>query len=276
MRLIRLLPWFALALAGCAHDPDRSLHDWLKQGNGTAYEPLDDASARALGDAFSASLSAGPRRAQAWQALAFDQLDSNTQWAVREQAAARRGWGAYVFRASPSRPLLIQAPHADSDLGTGTIALALYRQSSAWALALNSTARTTAAQADQAHAGTGPFMLLTDAALTLDASTVLVQVHGFGSQTARRFDLADDSVVLSNGTTDPDQALRQLAACLVAAGFDARLFPGQARYPGGTGNSVGRRMRERAAGRFVHLELGAALRRQLAQPARLEAFSACL
>jgi len=113
--------------------------------------------------------------------------------------------------------------------------------------------------------------------LPMDASTVVVQVHGFGAPTARKSALGEDSVVLGNGTLVPDPALRQLAACLGAAGFDARLFPEQARYPGGTGNTVGRRLRERARGRFVHLELGAALRRELLQhPGRMEAFSACL
>lgn len=276
MRLIRLLPWLALALAGCAHDPDRSLLTWLKGGNGDRFEPLGDASAAGLGKAFSASLVTDARVAPAWADLGFEPRFFAGQHAVRELAPARRGWGAYAFRSDPARALVIQAPHSDTDLGTGRIAIALYRVLSAWSVALNSTPRTTTPDADLARDG-GPFVELADAALTLDANVIVLQVHGFGPRTAKTYGLSGSSVVVSNGSRAPDPALREFAARLAAAGFDARLFPEQSRYPGGTNNPVGRRFRERATGRFVHLELGAELRRQLLdQPARLEAFAACL
>lgn len=267
--------------AGC-RSPD-SLEHWLREARSASYQPPDAAAQRALEQAFAPAL-AGVVDAAAWLAFGYELRLVGTgvagsgvsEIAAREAAPVRRGWGAYVLRPGPARALLLQAPHAESDRGSGRIAFALYEQTQARGFARN-TAHRRLPQADQARAGASPFVLLARAAVQFEPDIVVVQIHGFGSATAKRHGLADDCVVASNGSLSPDPKLRALAACLEASGFDVRLHPDEAAYPGGTRSPVGEELRRLGSGRFVHLELGSALReRLLAQPASMQSFAACL
>lgn len=263
------------ALSGCLRTRGASMEDWLRAPYSPTYAPPTPAQAAALTAAFDAALlgqGQGP-----WSTLHYESRRwPDDGFALRETAPPTLGWGAYLFREHPARALLVQAPHADSDRLTGTIALGLYRHTRARALALNSAHRRLPG-ADQANVDGAPFALLSATALLREPATVVLQLHGYGADTAERHALSAATVVVSNGTRQPDDALRAHAACLVQRGFDARVFPEQAGYPGGTGNAVRRVVDRHAGARFVHLELGADLRERLArQPDLLEAFAACL
>src|SRR4051812_25487721 len=49
-----------------------------------------------------------------------------TFWTVREVPGHYRGAGAYVFRTGKAADIVIQAPHADFDVGTGTLGALLF------------------------------------------------------------------------------------------------------------------------------------------------------
>lgn len=262
------------SMPGCRHDPAASLDRWMLERRSKTYRVPDAADREALSGAFARSLEGVAEGA--WGALDYESTMRDGHVAVRETAPAHRGWGAYAFRTAGARPLLVQAPHSESDRHSGEIAYALYRHSGARALAVNSAHRALP-DADQAASADGPFTLLTREALRDRADSVVLQVHGFGADTATRHGLSASSLVASNGTRSPDVQLRAVAACLGAAGFDVRLFPEQAAYPGGTRNAVGQAVRQVPAARFMHFEMGAALRRELLdRPDRMEAFAACL
>ncbi|MBA2239333.1 MAG: hypothetical protein H0W24_11630 [Lysobacter sp.] len=249
------------------------MHSWLAGGRSDCYRAPTAVESMALSAAFARGLRGGD--VFGWMDLGHESTVWDAQHAVREASPRARGWGSYVFRSGDARALVVQAPHADSDRRTGDIALALYRATHARALALNSAHRALDG-ADQANAPGSPFALLGREAARPDVDALVVQVHGYGASTARRYGLAATDVVVSNATRVPDPALQLLAACLRGAGFDARLFPTEAPYPGGTRNAV-RAAMEGVGGRFVHLELGADVRDELLQdPTRLDAFGACL
>ncbi|MFC0677952.1 hypothetical protein ACFFGH_08875 [Lysobacter korlensis] len=273
LRALVLVSVVMAAMSGCQHDPAASLDRWMLERRSATYRVPDAADREALSGAFAGSLAGRP--ASGWHALAYESTTAGGHVAVRETDPAHRGWGAYAFRTAEARPLLVQAPHSESDRHSGEIAYALYRETRARALAVNSAHRSLP-QADQASAD-GPFTVLTREALRERADSVVLQVHGFGADTAARYGLSASTLVASNGTRVPDAALREVAACLREAGFDARLFPEEAPYPGGTRNAVGQAVREVPAARFMHFEMGADLRQELlTRPERVEAFAACL
>lgn len=274
---MRLRPLFLLplliAMTGCVHDTS-ALRPWLRASYSETYRRPADADRTGLADAFARALR--DRDPSGWAALHYESLHAEGQLAVREARPAVRGWGAYAFRDDGGRALLIQAPHSESDRDTGDIGLGVYLLARARALGLNSAHRSLP-DADQAGAPDTPFLVMAEEALRLDPATVIVQIHGFGAETAERYGLSLDGAVVSNASREPDDALRAAARCMHDAGIDARLFPDEAPYPGGTRNAIGRLVARSGRGRFMHLELGSRLRRRLASdPSLLEAFASCL
>ena len=272
---LRITLWatMLLLMAGCTHVRD-PLQAWLQAGHSDRYRAPSPAESAALADAFAQGL--GGEAVPGWADLGYEVRVTDGEYAVRETAPQTRGWGAFAYRTGPARALVVQAPHGDSDRRTGDIAFVLYRESHARLLAVNSAHRSLDG-ADQANVDGAPFVLLGHEAAHPWVGAVVVQVHGFGPATAARYGLSSRSVVVSNGTHTPDPALRQLAGCLAHEGFEARLFPVEAPYPGGTRNAVRAAMAAAGGGRFVHLELGEGLREELAQSAAgLRSFAACL
>lgn len=265
-------------LAGCATDRGSELERFMRRGYSASYRAPDAQERARLAAGFANGFTGtpAPQDATSWQLLDYADARIDGSRAVHETTPARRGWGAYAFRDGGGRPLVLQAPHSESDIGTARIAIGLYTHALGRAVALNSAHRSLP-DADQASAGDTPFLLFTREALRVGPDTLVVQLHGFGDATARRHGLEGDSIVASNGTRDPDPSLRAFAACAVDAGIDVRVFPEDATYPGGTRNAVGQLVRQHPHARFMHLEMGAALRAALIRdPSRLEAFAACL
>lgn len=263
-----------LAVAGCMHAPTPTMRQWIRGVQSPGYQPLTEADVTALQQAFAAGMNGAPDTQRHWQGLGFDLLQAEDLLAVREGSPAQRGWGAFVFRMRSSRALLVQAPHAESDLGTGQLAWSVFDRTSASALALNSTSR---AGGDQAHLPTGPFVLQTQAALATAPDLHIVQLHGFGEASATKLQLPLDSMVLSNGTREPDTELLSMAGCLRVADFDVRIYGQDVQALGGTRNAVAAVVRHQDRARFIHIEMGPALRRMLRQHGdRMDAFCACL
>lgn len=267
-----------LILGGCATDRGSELERWMRSGYSEYYRVPAEEERASLAHGFASGFASGlaVRDAMPWRQLGYVDAQIDGSLALHEATPAFRGWGAYAFRLDGGRPLVLQAPHSESDMGTATIGLGLYTLARGRAVALNSAHRSLP-DADQASAADTPFLLFTQEALRVGPDTLVVQLHGFGEATARKYGLTGNTMVASNATREPDPALRAFAACARDAGIDVRLFPQEAAYPGGTRNAVGRLVRNYPEARFMHLEMGASLRASLVrEPSRLQAFAECL
>jgi len=227
--------------------------------------------------AFAAPLAAAGFTLEVWQ------VGGKSYWVLLEDPARRRGAGAYLFRLGPPQPeeILLQAPHADYDVGTGDISAQLFFApppgNAPRALFLNTIhryqvtpgqrERRPGSPADVAHNPDHLYAHATEAALTAGPMLV-VQVHGFGT---RSDDDGDDDDVPA-GTTMIVSAGRETGSTprsnAVAAALRRRFGDGVRRFPedvsvlGATTNVQGRAARSRA-GDFVHVEIAASLRKQL-------------
>lgn len=197
---------------------------------------------------------------------------------VLERPEARRGAGAYVFRVGEvARETFVQAPHAFSDVGSGELALALWRAADARAYGCNTVHRRgraglvpAAAEeapdpggADVAHDAESTFQMVTLAWLAAGDARSLVQLHGFSDGRAA----AD--VVLSAATRVAAPAWLDGLRAHVAAALPAirvARYPDDVEVLGARTNVQGRAAR-RAGARFLHVELSATLRRALAEDA---------
>lgn len=267
-----LLALFLALLAGCMHERPTPPDPWLLARPSATYRAPTPAEAGSLERAFRGALE-GDATGD-WREAGYEARMAGDELQAREAAPATRGWGAYAFRPG-RRAILVQAPHGESDLHTRVIGYALYRYADARAYATNSAHRRLPG-ADQAAAPDAAFALLARES-ALAADMLVVQVHGYGEDTARRHRLDAMALVASDGTREPGAPLRMLAGCLRDAGFDARVFPDEAPYPGGTRNATLPALVAAGRGRFVHLELGHALRELLMRDAaRLREIAACL
>jgi hypothetical protein len=190
-------------------------------------------------------------------------------WVLREGGERRRGDGMYVFRPGGAA-LCVQAPHTFFDERTGEIALALFAQTRATALFVNTVHRYAPSAAgegaaDVAHAERSVFQ---EATLGLLAASPLpiVQVHGFGE---REHFPPDVSAVVSDGLkTRPAGApvIRFRAALAKQMRGHVLLFGVDASELGATTNVQGRAV-HRAGATFLHVELSREIRSSAAAPA---------
>jgi hypothetical protein len=193
---------------------------------------------------------------------------------LRERASRRRGGGAYLFRTGTGAAAhpIVQAPHTFFDEGTLPLACELFERSGAQALFIETAHRYNAAgdddagrhPADVAHAADSFFHAATTAVLDAQPSATVVQLHGF----ARRAD--GMRAVVSNGTRASDEPLvdRVAAALGSVVGSGIKTYPRDTKELGATQNVQGIAVR-RAGGHFVHIELDATLRKDLADDAQL-------
>lgn len=186
--------------------------------------------------------------------LGYDLTVLDDQLVITERPDARRGAGAWVVRIGEARhEVFVQAPHTFSDLGSAPIALELYRELGARALAIATVHRR---ETDLARDGKSSFQMATLAWLASGTTGMLVQVHGFKDETA-----AADIVLSAGEKSDPPEWLTSAKSALSKALPDARvaLYPVDVDVLGATTNVQGAAVRSHGA-RFLHMELGASLR----------------
>jgi hypothetical protein len=162
---------------------------------------------------------------------------------VVQEPGTERAWGLYAIDRSVPPSLVVEVPHASSDLRTDLIGLALFRQVPGAVLAVAGAHRR---REDPAHDTRTVFHVVT----TLLARRGLpqVQLHGFNDRT-----LPEADVVLSGGATDAGDAARRAADRLAVAGFRVRrAWAEPCRGLAGTTN-----VQSQAAGGtpFLHVEL---------------------
>ncbi|WP_410571325.1 hypothetical protein [Amycolatopsis sp. cmx-4-61] len=160
-----------------------------------------------------------------------------------QEPGAERAWGLYAVDRSAPPSLVIEVPHASSDLRTDRLGLALFRRVPGAVLAVAGAHRR---REDPAHDPRTVFHVVT----TLLARRGLpqVQLHGFNDRTLPAAD-----VVLSAGAAEAGDAARRAADRLEAAGFRVcRAWAEPCRGLAGTTNVQS----QAAAGTpFLHVEL---------------------
>lgn len=270
---------------------------WLRRPRAERFQAAD---ADWL-EAFSAALRREPvGDHDAWTALGFEVRRRDGVLWLREAAPAS-GRGAFAVRhdlvqhdpgpgdsglhdsgphdSAPqdsARRILVQAPHGDTDRGTGQLALLMFEEQRLLGLSLNSARRDTAPEADLARGEDNGFVRIAQVLAERRRDVRTVQLHGFSANTARQLSLPDDAIVVGGAAAgDPD--LAAVARCLREAGFAAQDPNERTRSLAGRGNPVGRALRRGPPARFVHLELGPALRERLLADARArQALTQCL
>ncbi len=196
--------------------------------------------------------------------------------ALLERSDDPRGAGGYVFRVGEAAPVILQAPHAYFDLGTGRIAAGMFFGSRkgprARALFVNTLHRyergepERSSRADVCHRPDHLFSLATDRALRALPGALVIQLHGFDGERAP--DGVD--MILSAGVREtPSPALAAIAGRVRAQfGDGVRLYPTEVDVLGGTTNVQGRLATAHRAG-FVHVEMIKRLRDRLRKEPKL-------
>jgi hypothetical protein len=165
-----------------------------------------------------------------------------------QEPGTERAWGLYTIDRLVPPSLVIEVPHASSDLRTDRIGLALFRQVPGAVLAIGGAHRR---REDPAHETRSVFHVVT----TLLARRGLpqVQLHGFGDTT-----LTSADVVLSAGAAEAGDAARRAADRFAAGGFRVcRAWDEPCRGLAGTTNVQS----QAAAGTpFLHVELSRTVR----------------
>lgn len=190
---------------------------------------------------------------------------------LRERPDDARGAGAYVFRiGEQAAPVILQAPHAYFDVGTGRIAAGMFfgdrRGPRARALFVNTLHRYQRGEpdkrspADVCHRPDHLFSLATDRALQALPGALVIQLHGFEGEGA------PDGVemILSGGVRETPSPSLAAIADRVRAQFGAgvKLYPTEVDVLGGTTNVQGRLAAAHRSG-FVHVEMVKPLRDRL-------------
>lgn len=187
--------------------------------------------------------------------------------------------GLYAVRVGPGgADLVLQAPHAFSDLGTGALAAALFEEGLGRAVFFNTAHRHGAEReaatgaADVAHRPASLFHAATLGALDALEAPLVVQLHGFGDAHG------DWAAVISGGSAVQgaaflDAARARLEPVLAPWGpvSDGTRVPALAARDNAQGRCVA------GQGRFLHLELSREARRGLAEdPGRRAALAEAL
>lgn len=202
-----------------------------------------------------------------------------------ELGSQRRGGGAYLVRVGSQSRGILQAPHGFFDVGTERIALEMFAAERGWprALFVNTIHRYVGVDgvkekradnpADPCHSAEHLLAVATAAAIAKVPGAEVVQLHGFGDEGNE--DVGAFAAIVSGGERTPTEPSRSVAAGLrEVLGAPVGLYPEDTDKLGATTNAQGRTIRayneEAGAGAtFVHVELSAAVRRQLRADAAL-------
>lgn len=207
-------------------------------------------------------------RVQIWR------VDDQRYWALVEAPESRRGAGAYIVRvgARPAQEpsVLLQAPHAYYDLGTGVLALRLFFADNRRVVGLfvntlhrywdesGDYQRRERSPADVCHRTDHVFQHATASAMRASIRLVVIQLHGFADGERR-----PDAIISSGDTSQSAPVVARLADSLKPLVGKVLRFPEETDELGGTTNAQGRLLSTSRRAHFVHLELSSRVRRAL-------------
>jgi hypothetical protein len=200
---------------------------------------------------------------------------------VREADGKKRGGGAFMLRIGDSSKLLVQTPHTFFDEGTFPLGCEFFQRSHARALFINTMHRYKGAPAgvdglhpsDVAHSATSLFQAATEGAIEALEKPTVVQLHGFAER------ITGAKAVVSTGEKQKGNPFLVKMKDLIekAAGSGIQRYPDDTKELGATTNVQGMAVRP-AGGRFFHMEMSDAFRRELHAdpPLREKVFTALL
>lgn len=231
-------------------------------------------------------LDLGPLRSEAAQvgfAIEVWMIEGGKYWALVESRERPRGAGAYIFRVAPPERapvIVLQAPHAYFDVGTGKIAAGMFFTGSGSgprprALFTNTIHRYQRAPGDKQKRKNSPsdvahnpdhlFSAATEALAIAAGRVRVIQLHGFGS-----VDDDDESVDTAMVVSAGDESGSTRWTASVASRLRSLFGDGVMRFPedirklGATTNAQNRLLRRLGGHEFLHVEMAKAVREQLA------------
>lgn len=190
----------------------------------------------------------------------------DTLWVLRENFPITRGWGTYIYNPTSRKQYMVQAPHPIWDTDSWKLAIESYQRLNAGWFLMAGTHRyankyelvNDTIPSDMAHVKQSVFHT---AHRTIGAETVL-QFHGF-SKTGDKTGYPD--VVLSNGSTSPNEIIHTLDEQLELQGFTSGVYqsgdPDGVGLLGATHNEQGKWSRPNGK-IFIHIESNTPLRTQ--------------
>ena len=185
---------------------------------------------------------------------------------VREAPGRATGKGFYTI-AQHGAPVLLQAPHRDEDVGTGTIVAQLMEEHDFKAAAWNTIPRwydgvSGRVDADLAHIEVSHFNAFGLAFARVFPEGRVVQIHGFSREKRSTASGRSASIIVSSGTKLAGFAARMIADCLASTltAETVLLYPTQVRELGATTNTNAQALRANGFHNFVHIELSREMR----------------
>jgi len=204
-----------------------------------------------------------------------------------------QGQGVFWIRANDltdrkrqsdrSPPILLQAPHRFYDRYTGRLVTQLTEmmpsvRASAWNSLhrYHDKDRKTPDQ-DLARQDDTLFNLFALEFAHWQPNSHVVQFHGYNHKKRRTVEGTESRIILSNGTSRPNDRIIALQRCLAQTFKGVRLYGHDIDELGATVNITGKRLRQMSYTGFVHIELSLPVRKLLlSSPDHLNAISVCL
>jgi len=221
---------------------------------------------------------AGSARQATWTPLNMQRLVVDDVIYIQETAEQLNGRGLFAIREqTDSRPLLIQAPHAQYDKYTGVLAAQLFAEGGLKAAMWNTVSRyarikdrSNHVTADMAHLTGTYWQAITELFAQHYRNGRVVQLHGFKQSTRHSTAGKNSDIILSAGHYYPPRWVRSVARCLKTfPGSKVSLFPDDVRELGATTNAQSHRLQQLGFKGFLHVEMSGSMRQQLINSRKL-------
>lgn len=192
-----------------------------------------------------------------------------------EDREHQTGKGFYVFNKNPQGNTIIQAPHGDSDLNTGRIAINLINTGAFLSGAWNTVHRK---EADLAHLDNTYFMAYTKAFTKAHPNGHIVQIHGFENAKREEEIAKTADIIISSGTENPSGWATHVNTCMKKSfGETVLLYPTEVKELGGLTNIIATTSQSIAFNGFLQIEMSKDFRWKLLQDkAALNQYKSCL
>lgn len=192
---------------------------------------------------------------------------------ITEKISRASGQGMFALRRRSSelmkRPLLLMIPHRNFDMYTGEIGLKLFQEGPFLAASWNTFPRyeegtVTREWQDLARREDSFLNTMALSFMKVFPNGKTLQIHGYGRDSRATAEGKLSDAIVSNGTRDPDPAVRRFAVTLEEKmGVRIRLYPEQVRELGATTNITGKQLRSQGTPGLVHLEMARTVRERL-------------
>ncbi|MDQ7089464.1 MAG: hypothetical protein Q9M50_02300 [Methylococcales bacterium] len=197
-----------------------------------------------------------PLKTELWQSLGFKSVIEPPFVFLSEQKIQGRGFIA--LRSEKTKPWLLQAPHAKSDLHTGKIARLLFSEGRFKAAIWNSVPRK---KVDMAHNYQSYWQAVTQVFAENYPQGRIIQLHGFSAKKRKTAAGRNSDMIISAGNQFPPLWVQKVADCLKArTEFKVSLYPYEVTELGARTNSQGQLLQSLGHQGFLHLEMNKKLR----------------